>query len=549
MLPPSITNTNDYSQYTDVPVTLQYRHTPDFMDLCSAEVKTEHFMITNSYHQVSRHVDLMFTPGKFVPVVPFTPATYPFCLKYPYCKEIIMLSQRWAPKHKQVVLDMDMLYHTEERNSFCSEWIERNGENGDDLYAKWQPMRWKLRNEKIIGPKGPTGTDYLAYLSRENLDSKLYKLTDRSLYGARAPFVKVYRKEEKLDGMSEDELARRLGMTLMSNQTDCSCDRFETEEECAGSGLGCQWRPLFESCHPPEMIDDGIPICSTTEPPTMSPTISIDRQLRETGAPTHSGSPSTESERTTESSEESSDSKPDPSWIASMFKTHEHEAEKVVVSDEEVGRRKLATIQPASTSKEKFHPTRDSLDSLELSDEDRGIHDSRKLNRRLDSLDDVAASGEEDNAIIGRRTLQPGHEKEAKASVGRRTLKSSQKEAKMPPRRRMLEPLALESELDNFAVHDKTRDASDSRKHPKQHTHREDNVDACLKQFGCAHRSLTEIFAVCKSKEHVKTFESTSHCLRHHFDCVNNCSYHLPKEHEHHTDMEVLSKRIEHRSL
>ena len=41
-------------------------------------------------------------------------------------------------------------------------------------------------------------------------------MTDRSLYGARAPFVKVYRKEEKLDGMSEDELARRLGMTLMS---------------------------------------------------------------------------------------------------------------------------------------------------------------------------------------------------------------------------------------------------------------------------------------------------------------------------------------------
>ena len=44
----------------------------------------------------------------------------------------------------------------------------------------------------------------------------MYKMTDRSLYGARAPFVKVYRKEEKLDGMSEDELARRLGMTLMS---------------------------------------------------------------------------------------------------------------------------------------------------------------------------------------------------------------------------------------------------------------------------------------------------------------------------------------------
>jgi hypothetical protein len=258
---------------------------PDFMDLCAADITTEWFMITNSYHQVSRHVDLMFTPGKFVPVIPFTPATYPFCLKYPYCKEIILLSQRWNKKNKQVVLDMDMLYNTKERNAFCSEWMERNGVNGEDLYAKHEPLRWKLRNEKIIGPKGPTGTDYLAWLTREKKDG-MYKMTDRSLYGARSPFIKVFRKEEKLDGMSEDEKERRLGMTLLSNTTECSCDRHQTEDECLGSGLGCQWRPLFESCHPPEMIDDGVPICSTTEAPTMSPTISIDGELQATEEPT-----------------------------------------------------------------------------------------------------------------------------------------------------------------------------------------------------------------------------------------------------------------------
>jgi len=91
MIPPSIENTHDYTKYTSVPVQLQFRDVPDFMDLCSAEVKTDWFMITNSYHQVAKHVDLMFTPGKFNPVIPFTPATFPFCLKYPYCKEIIML--------------------------------------------------------------------------------------------------------------------------------------------------------------------------------------------------------------------------------------------------------------------------------------------------------------------------------------------------------------------------------------------------------------------------------------------------------------------------
>jgi len=330
MIPPSVSNSHDYSKYTSVPVTLQFRDKSDFMDLCTAEVTTEWFMITNSYHHVSRHVDLMFTPGKFVPVIPFTPATYPFCLKYPYCKETIMLSQRWNPKHKQVILDMDMLYHTKERNAFCAEWMERNGDNGEDLYAKYQPLRWSLREEKIVGPSGPTGTDYLAYLTREKKDG-IYKMTDRSLYGARAPFVKVYVKEEKLDGMSEDELARRLGMTLLSNTTECSCDRFETEEECLGSGLGCQWRPLFESCHPPEMIDDGLPICSTTEPPTMSPTIAIDRMLKETEAPTIE----VEMAEGLEGTDGSSGTNKDGSWnvLNSLFKTREHEA--AIASDEE----------------------------------------------------------------------------------------------------------------------------------------------------------------------------------------------------------------------
>ncbi|KAL7536273.1 hypothetical protein ACHAXR_010253 [Thalassiosira sp. AJA248-18] len=364
MIPPSVSNGHDYSKYTSVPVTLQFRDTPDTMDLCAAEVKTEWYMITNSYHHVSRHVDLMFTPGKFVPVVPFTPATYPFCLKYPYCKEIIMLSQRWNQKHKQVVQDMDMLYHTKERNAFCAEWIERNGANGEDLYAKHQPLRWQLREEKIIGPKGPTGTDYLAYLIREKKEG-MYKMTDRSLYGARAPFVKVYRKEEKLDGMSEDELARRLGMTLLGNTTECSCDRFETEEECLASGLGCQWRPLFESCHPPEMIDDGIPICSSTDPPTMSPTVGIDRMLQETESPTLEAEIDLGSEGADGSDAANKDSL---NVLTSMFKTREHQVDAVGTSDEEGdeldGRRHLIVLSDENSTE----GMPKSLDPISVSD-------------------------------------------------------------------------------------------------------------------------------------------------------------------------------------
>ena len=130
---------------------------------------------------------------------------------------------------------MDMLYNTKERDIFCKAWKETNGEEGEDLY-KHHERRLMFR-KKIIGPPGPTGTAYLAWLTREKKDG-MYKMTDRSLYGARPPFVKVFAKEEKLDGMSEEELAKRVGMTLLNNSTECNCGSFETETECEGSDIG-----------------------------------------------------------------------------------------------------------------------------------------------------------------------------------------------------------------------------------------------------------------------------------------------------------------------
>ena len=56
------------------------------------------------------------------------------------------------PGHDKVVLDMDMLYNTKERNAFCKEWREVNGEEGEDLY-KYQQRRLMFR-KKIIGPPG-----------------------------------------------------------------------------------------------------------------------------------------------------------------------------------------------------------------------------------------------------------------------------------------------------------------------------------------------------------------------------------------------------------
>ena len=308
MVPPVAATHDDYDQMSDVPVRTQHRGAPDFMDLCEADIKTDWFMITNSYHHVARHVDLMFTPGTFKPVIPFTPATYAFCFKYPYCKETVNLAQRIYQGQDKVIQDMDMLYNTAARNEFCNEWKEDNGEEGEDLYKRQQ--RRLMFRKKIIGPPGPTGTSYYGWLVKNGKDS-LYKMTDRSLYGARPPFVKIFAKEEKLDGMSEDELAKRVGMTLLDNSTDCNCGAYETEIDCDESGIGCIWRPLFESCHPPELIDGSEPICASTDAPTMAPTVAL--PFEDTESPT--AAPSIK-ETLAE----------DDTWYSSLFKSGEHDA-------------------------------------------------------------------------------------------------------------------------------------------------------------------------------------------------------------------------------
>ena len=111
--------------------------------------------------------------------------------------------------------------------------------------------------------------------------------------------------------MSEDELAKRVGITLLDNSTDCDCGAHETELECVESGIGCIWRPLFESCHPPELIDGSEPICATTIAPSMAPTLALPEG--DTEAPT------------SEPSAVGTLAEDDP-WYSNMFKVQEHEA-------------------------------------------------------------------------------------------------------------------------------------------------------------------------------------------------------------------------------
>ena len=265
MLPPDIM-TPEYYNMTTMKVTPQHRATSDFMDMCEAKVETEWFMMTNAYHQVAFHVDSMFTPASLKPVIPYTPATYSFCFKYPFCKKTVTLAQRFNPAHDKVVEDFDMLYNTAQRNAFCKEWKSRYGQEGEKLEESKNHGDPTV-HRSLEGPQGPTGTSYVAYLVANNKD-KMYKFTDRSLYGSRPAFFKVFSIEEKLDAMSSQEQKKHItsigGYRRVQYNETCYCNIYD-EAECILQSDWCDWRKFFEKCRPKAQFE-GVGTNCTTDP-------------------------------------------------------------------------------------------------------------------------------------------------------------------------------------------------------------------------------------------------------------------------------------------
>ena len=83
-------------------------------------------------------------------------------LSFSHLSTLVHYDHSVYPGHDKVILDMDMLYNTEARNAFCKEWKEENGDEGEELYK--QQQRRLMFRKKVIGPPGPTGTAYFAWL-------------------------------------------------------------------------------------------------------------------------------------------------------------------------------------------------------------------------------------------------------------------------------------------------------------------------------------------------------------------------------------------------
>ena len=166
-------------------------------------------MITNSYHTVKSHVDLLFTSDSHKPVVTFTPSDEKNCLQYKECKETFELALEIYSNMDMVVHDSDILFNTKLRDEFCEFWKTSLDENHDEILSYHQ-------QNNHINRKRPTGTSYMAYLLSKNKMTDIYKLSSRTKHGGRAAFTKVFQAEEELNGNGELRLERRMARRVGS---------------------------------------------------------------------------------------------------------------------------------------------------------------------------------------------------------------------------------------------------------------------------------------------------------------------------------------------
>ena len=83
-------------------------------------------------------------------------------------------ARSFDPDVDKHVQDLELIFHTEERDRFC---------------ALWEGMNLPPPGDACV-PQGPTATAFIAYLNTKGKAKKIYKLKDKAQYGWRSVFKK-----------------------------------------------------------------------------------------------------------------------------------------------------------------------------------------------------------------------------------------------------------------------------------------------------------------------------------------------------------------------
>ncbi len=241
------------SAKTEINLTIQKRKN-DFFDVCNADVKTEWFMITNSYHIIADHVNLLFNED-YKPVIPYTPADHQNCVTFPACREAYEKSKQFDPNNMMIVQDDQIIFNTKETNEFCAEWRNRFGENRMDTGI--------LDLDESIGTMGPSASTYIAYLSAKGSLSSIYEFTDQTFYGARENFKRIFTEAaEKAAIYGETPLANY----ILQNGSRASGQMLHMERVLQNQA------PSFSGATPPQIQTLSPTMPLKTRSPTFKPT-------------------------------------------------------------------------------------------------------------------------------------------------------------------------------------------------------------------------------------------------------------------------------------
>lgn len=149
-----------------IPILFSSRHGQlDSADMCTVDVRTPWFVMSNSLFQLKVEAQIMVHSGNngFKPLISFEEPQFESCYAYATCARDIGIAQSISTGFNKIFQDFDFVFHTQSRNKYCQ--FLRDNPNRD----------WK---------NFPSATSFVAYLDKTNVLHELYALSDRRKYGS-----------------------------------------------------------------------------------------------------------------------------------------------------------------------------------------------------------------------------------------------------------------------------------------------------------------------------------------------------------------------------
>ena len=167
---------HDHLFAKSIPVSFASRGSmPDTADLCTVDVATPWFVMSNSFFQLKGDVEIL-TNIDHRPLISFEEPTFESCFSDETCNRDFALAQEIVPKFDAVFYEFDFVFHTGTRNEYCEFLQAMNN-------ATWSST--------------PGVNSYVAYLQRTGQLEKLYVTSDRAKHGSLQMFVE--REKSTLD--------------------------------------------------------------------------------------------------------------------------------------------------------------------------------------------------------------------------------------------------------------------------------------------------------------------------------------------------------------